>query len=695
MKLSQARLVNESRRFLVVVLFLLFEVTIPSPVPAVGTELSAADGQESVEELPDQLWFKSQELLEDGKIFPAAGSFNRFFVKFPDHPQAEEALWQSATLYREIAEASEQPDWEKVGNLFREYSSAFKGTARAEEAYIEVARAHIEMKSLREGLSYINLFMKRYPSSIFTPRVLAMKADLLMKIGRREEALELCRKFIVNKSEDYRHQYPIIASIFLDLGQPDIAVSLVDQAVSSIAPLSEELFRVLAVKGRSLTLMDSDEKTKKGQEILFYLANVSEDNKLRSQVFFDVAESVLKSGEKAAAQHLYDKVLALVGKNERAAVFSRFRISLIGDEQRRANELQNKAVLENPAGDQPYLEVLENFPQYPIAQDARLGLMKRVLFRGESDNAFDLGKAYLQNGGGDARKTVIGALGGILVKKIEGALAEGKNPDAFELYRREHAIVQEYPEGRLLFLVGQALEAMNLYDQASVVYYRAVALNHPDDQKSELYMRRAALYIKNGDFTAAERLLNYLADIYQEQRESGEVFHLTGQLRSAQGKIDEAAEAFARAMKVPETGERRSVYAAALVRVLHAQKKLEEMAVVLAEAADKKWLAGEELQTLYGLLGDTRLERGEGGLALKAYRAAIEDGLPTEGERVQTIHLRLGDILASWGITDKSRKHYQFASKGSNERWSQVALERLQQDKIDQSVAGLRGVLDK
>lgn len=694
MTVSRARS-SDHIKCIVVPFFVLFFVSICPDFLLAENDSKKQTSAQVIEELPDQLWLKSQELMEDGKIFPAARNFNRFYIKFSDHPQAEEALWQSANLYREIALDSEEPNWEKVGNLYREYSSAYKGTPRAEEAYLEVARAHVEMKSLREGLSYISIFMDRFPSSVIMPRALVLKTDVMMKIGKYDQALALCRKFVSNKTEAYRNHYPVIASFFLKLGHLETAVSLVDEAVVSIPKLSEDLFRVLAIKGKALSMMVDPEKNKAGQDLLFYLANITEDNKLKTQVFFDAAESLLRIGERKSAKRLYEKVLALVKNEEKTAVFSRFRVAFLTDEQRRTDELQNKAALEDPAGDKPYQDVLENFSQDRIAQDVRLGLMKRLAFRREYDSAYDLGKTYLKNGGGTDDAAVVRTLGNILVSKLEVYLKEGQNQNAFDLYRREHSVVQKYPEGKLLFQVGKALEAMNLFDQASVVYYRAVALNHSEEQKSELYFRRANLYIKMKELASAERLLKYLSGIYKGGRETGEINYLTGLLWVEKGKIDEGVEALAKAVKAPKTGERRSVYAAAFVRLLYKQNRLDEMTEVLELATNGKWIEGKELQELYGLLGDARLEKGEGGSALKAYRAAIVEGLPTEGERVQKIHLRVGDILSSWGISDKSKNHYELAGKGINERWSKVARERLQQERISETLAGLKTVLDK
>ncbi len=682
---------KNKRRFARIIWLVVFASWLIGLLPAAA--LAADQNTDSVAaqviETPETLWEKAVNAREAGDIAEAAPLFARIYEDFPKSPQAEEAMWQAAILYKKLAETADIPNWERVRDLFRRYGTDYPDSPHGAEAYFEVGIAHYQMHFYREALIYFKLFEKRYPRSPIIPAARYWQARTLTAVGRLAEAINLYQEVVKNKDESLQIKG------LKGLGEAYAANNDYRKALESYEKITSRFpnyyfkdLDLLINMGNAYLHVGKEEE---GRSQLFYYLNLTEVPQRRGEVLFEIAESFNRQGQAATAQKLYEKVLAEGTPGNRAVVLAKFRqAEYLDDPKHKLSTWQKKGDIKDPAGDKPYLNVLDAYQKEPIAQDARYGLFQRYLAREDSELAQEIGKGFLRSdtagAKGERRKERIAE---ILRYLGEQLLAQEKYQDLYELYLAEYNHIKEAEDGRLLYLVGRALEALSLYKQASVVYYRALAWPLTEQDKLDLYYRRAEVYLILKDWQAADRLLTHLRKIYAEKKPVGEVYFLSGKYYEAQKKFDEALAMYGKAVEILTLPEKKPVYADAYLRMLVALGKNDMLQSALTSFHEKEWLTGEDLQRWYVKMGDICRQLGNKPGAIKMYQNALQENMPQSGEVVQSAHFSLGDLYLEMREWEKSREHFQKAKEGEDPLKGKLADERLNQVAMKQQMAGM------
>jgi len=633
-------------------------------------------------ETPAEVWQEAVEAAKGGDLAKAAQAYQRYYDKFRETDQAEEALWQAAQSLKQLTLKSATPEWNRVRDVFRRYSADFSKSKRADEAYFEVGYAHYRMRFYREALIYFKLFFERYPNSPLRDRALLAKADTLYALGRVSEALDIYKKVSESGGEDVR------AKALMGLGEIMAANKDPVGALQTFATLFEkypdyhhrdpELLRKLGLVYLRLG------KEKDARRSLFHYLNLAENSFDRGEILFELGESYLRGGDRLTALKLYERILEDGMREDRVAVLARFRRAEYMDSpERRTIKGQLTSDLTDPEGDKPFLAVIEAYPDEPIAQDARRALFLRYQARNNGESAADLGGSYLHHdkpGLASGKKDDFS--GRILLYLGEGFLAKKEYEKLYHLYVSQYRHVSGLDNGRFLYLVGQALEALSLLDQASVVYFRAQGLSLADEDKADLYSRRTEVYLRQKNFTAADRVLRYVRDIYKDSEYLAEFDYLTGRLNEAQGKKNEALASYAKATAASPVPAKIKVYVEARLRMLAALGLYAEGIEVLSRSRQKQWLEPEALQGWYEEFGSGLAGQGADS-AIDVYLAGVNGDMPKDSKAAQQIHLQLGDLFRKGGETEKGREHLQKAQVGPDELLKKKAKMILNQIEID------------
>ncbi len=667
-------------------LFFAVSVFAEDPLSAEGVE------QQTTEPPYDRLWRQAETALTDEDPLKAAKLFEKIHNRYIDSEKAEEALWRAAGLQKQIASDSEDPNWEKTKRLFRTYVSDYPESPRAPEAYFEVGNAYHKMNFFREALTYYGLFEKRYPASPFIPAIRFQQAKALLRVGRLKESREIFLQLTEAKDPDLQ-----LEAAFR-LGELEFESENYMQALKVYKKILEKIPAFHLKDPEILKLMGTTnlrmKKEKLGRKQLYQYLNLAERSPYKAEALFELAESYMREGDHLTAQVLYNKVIDEGGEEEGVVTLSRFRqTQFLDDPNRKLRAWQRKPDLKDPAGDSPYFAVLDaRFPER-FEQDARFSLLMRYMARKDYDSVYNLGNLYVRYESTESKKKEIqDILGRVLVYRAEAFLEKQKFQEVYALYRDEYPNVAIYTKGRLLYLVGQALEALYLYDQAAVVYYRALKLSLTDEEKIDLYYRRARVYIAKKDLASAERLLKYLREIYSGKKAEGEIHYLSGRLREVQSKYGEALAFYSKAVEIMTFPDKKTTYNDARLRILFAVEKYDEASMALLDAVKQERLTPEEIQGWYAKLGDILFKHDNLKQAAEAYLAGLDEKMPQDGEMAQSIHLRLGDVYIKMGDPDKSPPHFKKAKAGIDSIMSKIAEERLNQVYIDQSLSALNGI---
>ncbi|MFH1218129.1 MAG: tetratricopeptide repeat protein [Pseudomonadota bacterium] len=662
--------------------------------PAFAADTSEEESfKELLKQREEKLWKDANEALRLGKDQEAAESFLRYYRKYPVSPLAEEALWQSANLHRELALGNPAADWELVKDLFRSYTIDYPDSPRQADTYFQVANAYFEMGYYREALTYFGLFIKKFQFSPQIDEARYMKARILLQIGRLSDAVSAYEDLGLSRDPVYqlraqaggahidfaRKKYHDSLAIYLKILRHDPTFYVSDPDI-------------LRNKGIAHLRVGNHEE---GRNDLLQYLNISGFTPFRSEILFELAESYGKAGQEEAAEKFYMQVVDEGKPEDREVVLSRFRLAQLEKpdivEKDAAEGVEQVPPLQD---DQPFQAVLETQYADPVSQDARLEMIRRHWQRDELDQAYAMGKAYLRHQASQSESDeVADIMGKVLVKRMEKMLQEKKYGEMYQLYQDEYPQFKAYKGGRLLYLVGRALEEMALYRQAGVVYYRAMALPSSDEDLLELYIHRAWTYLADNDLKAAQRLLKYLRIIYASNPALGEICWLSGQLRERQERPADAMEFYKMAVESPTFAEKKNIYAADYLRLLFDQGAIFEKSNLLAAFARQKWLPPLELQQWYGMLGDRYREAGNSAKAAEAYGSAVGEGMPADNETAQMLQLRLGDMLYLQGKKEEAGVHFQRAAEGKDDLVKKLAEQRLRQESIKKSMAEAEAVL--
>lgn len=624
------------------------------------------------------LWQEAEAAKNRGDFSVSSRLFQQYYEQFRETARAEEALWQAAQGAKQQALASPAPDWERVRNLFRLHTAGFPKTARADEAYFELGLSHYRMRFYREALSYFKLFAVRYPGSPLLAQARFWQGQTFFTVGQFAQAADAFREVAQGSSGDQ----DLKVKALMGLGDTLSATGDLSGALSSFAALMQkypdyylrdpELLRKLGFVQLQLG------REKEGRDSLYHYLNLAGNLPESNELLFALAESSLREGDRATALRLNRRILEQGKTEERAVRLARFRLAEAADDpEKKLSRWQKKSDLADPAGDGPFRAVLDHHHAEPIAQDARRVLFRRYQARNDFENALEMGRSYLRNDEpGPDKDTKENFSQSVLLFLGEQLLARKEYEKLYQLYVNEHRHVAALGNGRFLYQVGQALEAMALFEQASVVYYRTMALTLSATEKADLYFRRVELFLRLKDFAAADKVLSHLRKIYKNTKEIGEVYYLSGRLSEARGNRGEALEYYRKAILLIASPARRPVYAEAQLSILFAGGPDGETLSLLNSYRQEKWLGPEVLQGWYGRLAEALADR-EPELAMEACLAGTGKDMPQTGLAAQRVYLQLGELYVNASQVDKGREVLQKARQGPDALLGKRAMERL------------------
>jgi tetratricopeptide (TPR) repeat protein len=653
-------------------------------LPAVGhSEPSAPQAR---------LWAEAEAFVATGNVEQAALYFRHYWRTYPQSPRAAEALWQAAQLSKQQALAAVDPDWSRVRELFQAYIVDYATSPLIAEAYAEMGDTYFHMGFYREAQNYYNLFLKHYPNHGAASRVLHMRARTHLHVGRFSQASEDFAVLRQSKDRDFRLKGEAgLAYVHFFQGQWHDALGIfkkMHRQNPDYYLLAPETLRDMGV---ALIRVGSVDEGR--QYILRYL-NVGPQAQDDEEAFFEMAESYLQEGVLDGARAFYDMVAAKARPGDKYAILGAFRLAQYGAANLDKMSERERLAFFKKNGDKPFQEVLDALYDDPLAQDARYSLFRRYVDRRELELAYNLGKSYLRyTTTATEQAEVEEELGAILVGWITTLLAEEKYDEIRRFYEKDYAIIAAYKKAELLVLIGQAYERQTLYDQASVIYYRALAREIGDEQKAQLYFRRAEVYLANNDLQSAQRLLKYLRRIYQGQGAIAEVNWLSARLRLRQGRAADALEFYKMAVESGSGQQRRGIYADDYLRQLFAQDALASVADLLAMFHEQQWLAPRQLQHWYGRLGSALVKAGKRSEAVACYRRALAQGMPATSPESQPIHLQLGDLLMARQKPQEALGHYRLAQAGQDKTMAHLAETRLNDYEIRGIVAEVKPML--
>jgi len=639
----------------------------------------------------EKLWNRAAELQASGDGEGAANTYLRLFQDYPAAPQAQDALWQAILYYREAARNDRQYV-DSVQDLYRRFIAAFPDSPRAEEIYFEIGLLYYGKHFYREAQARFRLLEKKFPGTPLAVRAEYLAALASVNLGQVEDARALFERYAAGHGPELKAKgLAGLGGILFREGKYKQALESIKKSLSlsSSFYLNYPEAEVLRDFGKTYFRLGNEEY---GRKELFHYLNIVGNSGDRQDMLLEIAESFQRQGMTQAAQGVYRNIVEEGDDTQKPYVVARFRIAeFLDDPANVLSKWERHGDLKDPSGDLPFTSLLATFKQGPLAQDARRDLFRRYQARKDFDNALNMARLYLRELPAEEKKPVLRKTADDMLIYVVERLVQNKKYEAtYDFYKKQHRHVVQYPEGRLLYLVGQALEGLFLYDQAAAVYWRALSLPLSDEDKIDIYYRRARVYLAMKDYDSANRLLTYLRDLYAKTKAIGEVFYLSGRLAEDKKDVDGALGFYRQAYEASSGSPDRPQYVEAYLRLLLEKKRLGDMEKILLPAdAKAEGLEATDRQAWLLRLADAMEQKGDKDSVEKIYREALTDSLPQKSREAQKARLQLGDILNGRGKKADGAAFYKEAEKGPDRLLQTVATERLKQMEIEKSLSTL------
>lgn len=667
-------------------------ISLCAPGDVVKSSISA---QDKAQKTIAKLLKTAKENLGNGHLDEAATALYEIYLNFPDAPQAEDALWRTAKLREKIASNKLDADFEQVRDLYRSYINYFPRSARVPEAYLKLGVSYYHMHFYREALSYIKLFMKKYRDSPLILQAKRWKGKTLIKIGRELDAEELFRamsrdKDLANRAVGiigmgdvryeqgkYRQAKDFYQSVLL--AQPEYYLSYPD------------LLRKAGMADIKVG------KIARGRQELYHYLSLAQGIEKRSEVLADLADSYYLSGDYQVAANLFELVVKNSVPGGREMLLANLRLAQYRDGTTfKKSKWDKPQDLTDVNGDKPYLAVLDSHYRGAMSQEARYGLFMRYKVRKDLTGAYDIGRSFLRNSTDHKVGSVESKRAGdILLYLSREFLREKKYQKIYDLYFVDYRHLQDFPDGRLLYLVGQAMEGLGLYDQAAVVYYRALKWPLPEADKTDLYFRRAHVYLLKKDYAAADRLLTYLRKIYKDTSNIGEVLFYSGKLAEANNDRKGALDYYQQAVFSHTFLGKMNEYVSHAVGLALKLGYNDRAYEIWQQARHGGGLNQTDSQEWALKIANAFRNSRLWSKAVEVYKGCLAQEFPQKGRSAQFCNLYLGDSLLGLGNKSDGIVFYQKAEAGQDETIKKMASERLRQADISTQVSEMKKVIGK
>ena len=658
--------------------------------PCIGAEEPELTA-EQIAQRQKKLWKQAGDYLQQRDYGQAALYYNHFHKTYPDHDQAQEALWQAASLYLRLARTEPKVDYSKALSLLQKYIIAYPTSERVPTAYLAMADSYYASAQFRDANNYYTLFLEDYPKHPQRDRCRYRRAKARVRINKLQEAREdYALLSLSSKRISQLRGQAGLGHIYFARGEWHNALGILLRVQHHNPDYHIHDPEILEHLGIASIRVGS---TKEGRRFLLHYLNITDPSKVDIAILFELAESFMADGKVETARRLYQRTIKLGREQQKEVILSHFRLA-----QFKAAKFDTMSKAQRQAfiarkGDNVFQTVLDDLYTDPVAQEARFALFERYLERQENDAALAMGKAYLRYQTSPAETaTIRQELGKIMITMLEPLLAEGKYDQVRQLYVDEHVAISGYPHASLLTMIGSAYAAQGLYQQASVIYYRAMALEMNDQEKADLYRKRATTYLANNDVQAAQRLLKYLRQIYQQKKEISWVNWLSARLRLLQKRPADAINFLQMALEGKDEPEQRTIYAEDLLELLISHD-LDRLQRLLASLKQQGWFPAEKIQHWYNRLGQAHLLQEQEKEAIQAFQQALAVDLPEDSPAAQTSHLLLGDLFSKQQRYSEALAHFNKASNGPTEETSQHAKLRLEQARLNSAMDQVQGIL--
>jgi len=580
-------------------------------------------------------------------------AFESFRERYPDHPNAAQALYFEAKSALALGRQNE------AVRLFEELQEEYPNHPRAEEAQLSLGQYFLDQGDPSRGRQQLERIVSRNPQSPQAARALYLLGQNQRDRGNLQQALSYYRRASEQPSA------PEVASAALyAAGATHVEQEQYEKAVSSFeslgqrypgSPYAQNLGTALAEVYYRLGQYE-----RAAQELQSRLPDLSGTTRHRAR--FLLAESYNQLRRTADAAEQYQQLLdGSAGSADAAGPYRRPALFGLG---------WNQWFAGTPSEAVPYFEQVRRGHSDDLARKATYHEAVARLQMGQRQQAQSLFQQLLD--------TWPNSTYAATAQYEIGALAyQDENYDAAAAAFR--SVVRNYDQsdkrGEAYYWLGNTYRAQNAPDRALEAYDQAISLGAaPDSLRYEVQFQTAWSHYENERYEQAATGFSQLADRASQSQRGSDALFWGADSYVQTGRYGQARQMLRRYLE-QHPGGRHAVEAHYVLGWTYFKQQSYQQAAQEFQAFLDEY-EGEDRTVPYRQ--DARLRLGDSYYALKRYDRAVEVYRGVEGEGTDYALYQRGQALNFAGRPEEAvRTLRQLVDNYPNSSWRQEALYRI------------------
>ncbi|MFH1147164.1 MAG: tetratricopeptide repeat protein [Pseudomonadota bacterium] len=618
------------------------------------------------------LWNDAQAGFRKGDYDTAISRCEEIMKAGEGGSPAEKAYFLLADCYFHKYKPTLAGDFLSVIEAYQTAIQQYPGSAEVPRAYLQLGLVYQQMDYTYEASAYFHLVIKNYRNSPYIPYAHYYLGRLHLSKQDTEKAR--------NEFETVISGFPesgVIEDTYLGLVEISIHEKEFEGAAENLdrlegmRPGAYRKWPILLFQKGQIRLAANEFQEARSNFLRFL--NISPGSEKDDLAIYSIGETYEREGRPKEALRLYNFLNKEYSQTE-GAILARYRLI-------ERIEKPDSPVRKEAFNAVPYLDVLEECPHHPVAEEAMARLVQRYYEAEKPIESLNwVGQFVKRYPGSGYTQEVLDSGGKALVFHAKGLYAKREYKSIITVYQDNRDFLEKLSNGIFYYYLAGAFKGLSLYDHAAYFYYRGHQIGITGDERFRLLVDWADTARKRSDYLSAIRLLQELISVCADERILKEAQEKLGETYTEAHQWKTGADFFSRLCKKQDYSNPGSLYYWAQC-ALGAGSYTETRRILnmlTPQIGDANELSAQ-IADLWGKLGDAEKGRNP-DQAAQDYVSGLTLG-PDPARKVK-LHYKLGNCYEALGKDSSAETEYNTIKQIGDEFWKRVADGKLKAIKI-------------
>lgn len=625
------------------------------------------------------LWQEAQAGFKKGDYDAAISRCEEIIKSGEDGPLTERAHFLLADCCFYKYKPTFAADFLSVIGAYQTAIQQYPASAQVPRAYLQLGLVYQQMDYSYEASAYFNLVIKNYKHSSYIPYAHYYLGRLYLSKRETARAREEFETVLSGFPESGIIEETYLGLIEISIHGKDFesAAENLDR-LEGMHPGAYRKWPTLLFQKGQIKLAANELKEARSDFLRFL--NISPGSEKDDLAIYNIAETYERENRRQEAVRLYNFLNKQYPQSE-GAVLARYRLI-------ERIELPDSPVRKEAFKSGPYLDLLEECPNHPVAEEAMARLVQRYHEAEKPIESLNwMGQFVKKYPNSSYIPAVIDSGGKALISHTKGLYAKREFKSIITVYQDNRDALERLTDGTFYYYLAGAFKGLSLYDHAAYFYYRAHQTGITGNDKFMLLADWAESARKRGDHLSASRLLQELISTCTDERTLKGAQEELGKNYAESQQWKTGAGFFSRLCKGQDYANPVSLYYWAQC-TLGAGSYAETRRILnmmTTQTGDENALSAR-VSDLWSKLGDAEKGRNP-NQAAQDYVSGLTLG-PDPARRVK-LHYRLANCYEALGKGSEAETEYTTIKQIGDEFWKKVADQKLKAIRIGNLVSGM------